>query len=151
MIIGSLKQDEEYIQYLNNKILEGFFKHNQCENSLYIFNQKDKLRQYLYKITNKHQFDNFILTIIVLSTCRLIFETFFVQNGSSINNLIYIILDVLDSIFNLIFFCECIMKIVSLGFIEDKGSYLRDGWNKLDFIIVLVSLFDTQALITKYT
>jgi Ion transport protein len=29
-----------------------------------------------------------------------------------------------------------IIKIVALGFILNSGSYLRDPWNVLDFIIV---------------
>jgi hypothetical protein len=29
-----------------------------------------------------------------------------------------------------------IVKIVSLGFVFNKGSYLRDGWNILDFVII---------------
>lgn len=31
-------------------------------------------------------------------------------------------------------------KIVGLGFVLNKGSYLRDGWNMLDFVIVVSSL-----------
>ncbi len=29
-----------------------------------------------------------------------------------------------------------IVKIVSMGFICNKGSYLRDAWNILDFVII---------------
>jgi hypothetical protein len=29
-----------------------------------------------------------------------------------------------------------IIKIVALGFLFNKGAYLRDPWNVLDFIIV---------------
>jgi len=30
-----------------------------------------------------------------------------------------------------------VLKILALGFIWNKGSYLRDSWNILDFIIVM--------------
>lgn len=30
-----------------------------------------------------------------------------------------------------------VLKILALGFIIKKGSYLRDSWNMLDFIIVM--------------
>ena len=37
---------------------------------------------------------------------------------------------------------EMLVKIISLGFAMDKGSYLRDRWNILDFCIVFSSLID---------
>jgi Ion transport protein len=39
---------------------------------------------------------------------------------------------------------EMTIKIMGLGFILNKGSYLRDPWNDLDFVIVssgLITLF----------
>lgn len=36
------------------------------------------------------------------------------------------------------------MQVIALGFIRDKHSYLRDGWNILDFIIVVLSLFSVS-------
>lgn len=35
---------------------------------------------------------------------------------------------------------ECALKVVGMGFILDEGSYLRDEWNWLDFIVVVSSL-----------
>ena len=35
---------------------------------------------------------------------------------------------------------ECVSKIIGMGFIIDKGSYLRDPWNWLDFMVVISSL-----------
>ena len=34
------------------------------------------------------------------------------------------------------------VKIISLGFIMDNGSYLRESWNVLDFGIVSSSLLE---------
>lgn len=40
-----------------------------------------------------------------------------------------------------LFTLECATKIIVCGFMYNgEGSYLRDGWNILDFFIVLVSL-----------
>lgn len=36
-----------------------------------------------------------------------------------------------------IFCFEAGIKIVALGFVFHKGSYLRNGWNVMDFIVVL--------------
>lgn len=37
---------------------------------------------------------------------------------------------------------EAAIKIIVLGFIVSKGSYLRDAWNVLDFAIVIFSIGD---------
>lgn len=45
-----------------------------------------------------------------------------------------------EPIFTFLFLSEALIKIVALGFILDKHTYLRDAWNWLDFIVVLTSL-----------
>lgn len=42
-----------------------------------------------------------------------------------------------DYIFLILYSIEMILKILGLGFIFPKNSYLRDSWNILDFIIVI--------------
>ena len=44
--------------------------------------------------------------------------------------------------FNFIFIFEAICKIVSYGFIIGPQTYLKSSWNKLDFFIVCMSIFD---------
>ncbi len=36
------------------------------------------------------------------------------------------------------------MKILAFGFVLDKGSYLKDNWNIMDFFIVCSSLLDVS-------
>lgn len=43
---------------------------------------------------------------------------------------------------SIIFMAECAMKIISLGFVVHNQSYLRNGWNWLDFFVVIVSVLD---------
>ena len=43
----------------------------------------------------------------------------------------------LDTIFLACYSLEMVLKIVGLGFAFNKGAYLRDSWNLLDFIIVV--------------
>eukprot|EP00292_Cryptomonas_paramecium_P002249 CAMPEP_0113729636 /NCGR_PEP_ID=MMETSP0038_2-20120614/42674_1 /TAXON_ID=2898 /ORGANISM="Cryptomonas paramecium" /LENGTH=1415 /DNA_ID=CAMNT_0000661529 /DNA_START=107 /DNA_END=4352 /DNA_ORIENTATION=+ /assembly_acc=CAM_ASM_000170 len=50
------------------------------------------------------------------------------------------ILVVLDIIFTIVFFIEMVLKIVADGLIMHPKSYLRDGWNLLDCIVVIVSV-----------
>jgi hypothetical protein len=41
-----------------------------------------------------------------------------------------------DDIFQYLYTIEMVVKIVSMGFLCNKGSYLRDAWNILDFVII---------------
>lgn len=41
-------------------------------------------------------------------------------------------------VFTAIYTAEMILKIISRGFILHSFSYLRDPWNWLDFIVVLL-------------
>jgi hypothetical protein len=43
----------------------------------------------------------------------------------------------IDNIFLYIYTGECVLKIGGLGFLFNKGAYMRDYWNILDFIIVV--------------
>jgi len=45
----------------------------------------------------------------------------------------------LDIGFLAVYTVECVVKILGLGFLFNKGAYLRDAWNVLDFIIVVPS------------
>lgn len=46
----------------------------------------------------------------------------------------------MEPVFVISFAIECTLKILGMGFILDPGSYLRDSWNWLDFIVVISSL-----------
>jgi hypothetical protein len=35
---------------------------------------------------------------------------------------------------------ELVLKVIAMGFIMHKHSYMRDGWNVLDFVIVAFSI-----------
>ncbi|XP_045145270.1 voltage-dependent N-type calcium channel subunit alpha-1B, partial [Echinops telfairi] len=44
-----------------------------------------------------------------------------------------------------IFCFEAGIKIVALGFVFHKGSYLRNGWNVMDFVVVLTGILATAG------
>ena len=48
----------------------------------------------------------------------------------------------LNYFFAFFFGIESVLKIVAYGFVMNRNSYLRDHWNKLDFIIVICSFID---------
>ena len=132
------KRQKEWAQI--NKL----FRRNECENAFYILSQTNKFRIMCLKIMNNKWFDRFILIMILLSTARLIVDTFL--SGYTF----VLIFDIVDAFFNSIFMLEAAVKICALGFALDEGSYLRDNWNKIDIIIVVCSIFDFENLIEKY-
>lgn len=48
----------------------------------------------------------------------------------------------LDNTFTWLFFIEFCIKLVALGFVMDRGAYLLDSWNRLDFFIVVTAMID---------
>jgi hypothetical protein len=45
-----------------------------------------------------------------------------------------------ELVFTTVFTLEMLVKIIAMGFYFEKGSYLSDGWNVMDFLVVVVSL-----------
>lgn len=46
----------------------------------------------------------------------------------------------IDPYVNTIIYAECVLKIFAMGFVIGENSYLRDGWNVLDFVVVFSSV-----------
>lgn len=49
-----------------------------------------------------------------------------------------------------IFCVEALLKIVALGFILHRGSYLRNVWNIMDFVVVVTGYVDSFLLNIHY-
>jgi hypothetical protein len=47
------------------------------------------------------------------------------------------IIDKIDYTLSIIFIVEAWIKIFAMGFIIHKFSYLRQGWNVIDFVIAI--------------
>ena len=87
-------------------------------------------------ITHK-MFDQVIVCLILVNSLLLGIKDYTdVENTSSINQFV----EMCEPFFSLSFSIECVLKILGMGFILDPGSYLRDAWNWLDFIVVVSSL-----------
>lgn len=114
-----------------------------CENSLFLLNKNETIRKIIYKVVLSSYFDNFIMFLILLNCFKLIFDTYInFESETKMNRIFSRISHDMDLVFNIIFIFEALLKILALGFIMDKGSYLRENWNQLDFFIVIISLID---------
>ena len=47
------------------------------------------------------------------------------------------ILDLIGMALTIIFVSECVLKIMAFGLVLHKNSYLRVGWNLIDFVVVI--------------
>ena len=79
-----------------------------------------------------HPFFEYVsLLVIIANSISLAFEDPTNPDSGSTG-----FLATLDTIFLVCYSIEMGLKIIGLGFIFNKGAYLRDSWNILDFIIV---------------
>jgi len=46
-----------------------------------------------------------------------------------------------EGLFLYIYTSEMVLKIAGLGFLFGKNTYLKSGWNVLDFVIVMSALY----------
>ena len=46
----------------------------------------------------------------------------------------------MDDFITSLFIAECVLKVFVMGFVFGKYAYLKDNYNKLDFLIVLTSI-----------
>ncbi|KAL9960179.1 hypothetical protein ACROYT_G033596 [Oculina patagonica] len=82
-------------------------------------------------------FDVMIL-ITIFANCAALaaYEPLPEKDSSEINDN----LEVAEYVFLAVFTLEAVLKIIAYGFLFHPGAYLRNGWNILDFVIVVVGI-----------
>ncbi len=50
--------------------------------------------------------------------------------------------------FTVLFAIECITKIIAMGFVVHRDSYMRDYWNWLDILVVIVGIIELTPFIS---
>ncbi|XP_015276634.1 PREDICTED: voltage-dependent N-type calcium channel subunit alpha-1B [Gekko japonicus] len=99
--------------------------------SMFVLSPTNPIRRLCHYIVNMRYFEMVILIVIALSSIALAAEDP-VQAESPRNEA----LKYLDYIFTGVFTFEMVIKMIDLGLILHPGSYFRDLWNILDFIVV---------------
>ena len=82
------------------------------------------------KIIKHPVFEGCSIALIIVNSLFLALE-----DPTTSNQAAY--LDAAETIFLYIYTVEMVLKILGLGFVFNRGSYLRDPWNILDFVIVV--------------
>uniref|UniRef100_A0A6Q2XWE3 Voltage-dependent N-type calcium channel subunit alpha n=1 Tax=Esox lucius TaxID=8010 RepID=A0A6Q2XWE3_ESOLU len=99
--------------------------------SMFVFGQTNVVRRLCHYIVSLRYFEMCILVVISMSSIALAAEDP-VQANAPRNN----VLKYLDYVFTGVFTFEMVIKMVDLGLLLHPGSYFRDLWNILDFIVV---------------
>ncbi|XP_067376954.1 calcium channel, voltage-dependent, N type, alpha 1B subunit, a [Channa argus] len=108
--------------------------------SLFIFSEDNIIRKYAKKITEWPPFEYMILATIIANCIVLALE----QHLPALDKTpMSERLDDTEPYFIGIFCFEAGIKIIALGFAFHKGSYLRNGWNVMDFVVVLTGILAT--------
>ncbi|VDP75378.1 unnamed protein product [Echinostoma caproni] len=114
------------------------------ERTLFCLTLRNPLRKLCIGIVEWKPFEYLILLTIMANCCALGAVSPYPDGDS---NTLNHILEKIENAFIVIFTVECALKIVAFGFVMHSGAYLRNGWNILDFTIVVLGLL--QPLIQE--
>uniref|UniRef100_A0A8C7KRX4 Voltage-dependent N-type calcium channel subunit alpha n=1 Tax=Oncorhynchus kisutch TaxID=8019 RepID=A0A8C7KRX4_ONCKI len=106
-------------------------KHILPYSSMFVLPVLFRVRRLCHYVVNLRYFEMCILSVITMSSIALAAEDP-VQANAPRNN----VLKYLDYVFTGVFTFEMVIKMIDLGLLLHPGSYFRDLWNILDFIVV---------------
>ncbi|XP_060745275.1 voltage-dependent L-type calcium channel subunit alpha-1C isoform X1 [Tachysurus vachellii] len=106
--------------------------------SLLCLTLKNPLRRACINIVEWKPFEIIILMTIFANCVALAVYIPFPEDDSNATNSN---LEQVEYLFLIIFTVEAFLKVIAYGLLCHPNAYLRNGWNLLDFIIVVVGLF----------
>ena len=111
-----------------------------CEKSYFLFSKDNKIRLLCHRIIDSSTFNYFIFLIIYLNCITIVWETYTLNYPN--DNIQVQLIQAFEIIYAIVYLLEFIMKSISLGLIRDEFSYFSDSWNRMDFVILLISLVE---------
>ncbi|XP_076620083.1 LOW QUALITY PROTEIN: ca[2+]-channel protein alpha[[1]] subunit D [Colletes latitarsis] len=112
--------------------------------ALFCLPLKNPVRKMCIDVVEWKPFEWLILMTIFANCVALAVYTPYPYGDSNLTNQY---LEKIEYIFLVIFTVECVMKIIAYGFVAHPGAYLRNGWNILDFTIVVIGMVSTVLAI----
>ena len=102
--------------------------------ALFVIPPSSKWRQKAWTVVKSGLFDRFLLVAIAMSTVITFVELVPLAPGPRAR------VDVINDFFTVTFVGEAALKIIALGFVLGQHAYLRDTFNCLDFMVVIMSV-----------
>ncbi|CAI2366067.1 unnamed protein product [Moneuplotes crassus] len=112
----------------------------ECERSFFFISKSNPIRLWIYTLTQWNGFETIIMVLILLSSVKLIVDTYILNSPD--DSIEVTISGYLDLFFIVAFALESLLHSISDGLVFEKGSYLRESWNQLDFFIAVTSIID---------
>uniref|UniRef100_A0A3Q1J7R4 Voltage-dependent L-type calcium channel subunit alpha n=1 Tax=Anabas testudineus TaxID=64144 RepID=A0A3Q1J7R4_ANATE len=109
--------------------------------ALFCLKLNNPIRQAALHIVEWKPFDIFILLAIFANCVALGVSKPFPEDDSNSTNHD---LEQVEYVFLIIFTVETFLKILAYGLVMHPSSYIRNGWNLLDFVIVIVGVCDRK-------
>ncbi len=106
------------------------------DNAFNVFGKDHSLRVSCTALSEDPRFQGFVLGCIIVSSLCLAYEHPLDDPNSAKAQSLYGI----DVVLTIIFFVEMCLAMIKKGFIQSAGCYLRNWWDTVDFLIVLVSI-----------
>ncbi|KAM6468745.1 voltage-dependent L-type calcium channel subunit alpha-1F isoform 4-T5 [Liasis olivaceus] len=106
--------------------------------ALFCLHLNNPIRRAAISIVEWKPFDILILMTIFANCVALGVYIPFPEDDSNISNHN---LEQVEYVFLIIFTVETFLKILAYGLVMHPSAYIRNGWNLLDFVIVVVGLF----------
>ncbi|XP_037832706.1 voltage-dependent L-type calcium channel subunit alpha-1D isoform X3 [Kryptolebias marmoratus] len=143
--VGSLAQRKRQ-QYAKSK-KQGGSTSSRPPRALFCLTLNNPIRRACISLVEWKPFDIFILLSIFANCVALAIYIPFPGDDSNSTNQE---LETVEYAFLIIFTIETFLKIIAYGLVMHQNSYVRNGWNMLDFVIVIVGLFSVVLeMITK--
>jgi hypothetical protein len=119
--------------------------------SLYSLDITNKFRLAMIWTHEWVWFDRFILSCILLNSLFLAMNDYSYRMPGGSKSWRNDLVEQSEIVFLVLFTMEALVKITGMGFVMEKGTYLRDGWNVLDFIVVIVGWIGFVPGVTSLT
>uniref|UniRef100_A0A452I8C4 Voltage-dependent L-type calcium channel subunit alpha n=1 Tax=Gopherus agassizii TaxID=38772 RepID=A0A452I8C4_9SAUR len=134
--VGSLSQRKRQ-QYAKSK-KQGNTSNSRPPRALFCLSLNNPIRRACISLVEWKPFDIFILLAIFANCVALAVYIPFPEDDSNSTNHN---LEKVEYAFLIIFTIETFLKIIAYGLLLHPNAYVRNGWNLLDFVIVVVGLF----------
>ena len=109
--------------------------------SLYLFNENNRLRKCIVWLVESSAFKFSILATVLANSILMASHSYEYRINPDIEK-VTDLEEITGKIFVSIFLLEFILKTIAMGFIVKRNSYMRDGWNILDFVCLVTGILE---------
>ena len=102
--------------------------------SFKLFSAENPVRKFCWGLIHTSTFQWFIIVAILINCVLLAMEN--PSNDEETKDVMF----VADWLFAMLFLAEMFLKMIAMGVFRNEYAYLRDSWNQLDALVVVIAL-----------